>query len=279
MQNKTMIGVVALAATLLVPFADARAQDASKYPDWSGQWRRAEGGQNRFDPSRPPGRAQNAPLTEEYKAVYEAGLADQAAGGQGNNMTYLCIPGGMPRVMTANQGIGFMVSPKLTLVLFGNGAPRRIYTDGRAWPEEEPSFNGYSIGQWFDTDNDGRFDTLEVETRNMRGPRTFDGQGIPLHKDNATVVKERLYLDKTDATLLHNDLTTIDNALTRPWTVNKTYRKEKVERWVEANCSVNNTHVRVGSDNYLISADGFLMPARKGQKPPDLRYFEQAQKR
>jgi hypothetical protein len=172
-----------------------------------------------------------------------------------------------------------MVTPKLTLVLFAGAAPRRIYTDGRPWPqEEEPAFNGYSIGQWFDTDNDGRFDTLEVETRNLRGPRTFDGQGTPLHKDNATVIKERLYLDKADATLLHNDLTTIDNALTRPWTVNKTYRKEKVERWVEASCAANNTHIRVGKDDYLISADGFLMPAKKGQKPPDLRYFEQAQR-
>jgi len=27
-----------------------------------------------------------------------------------------------------------------------------------------------------------------------------------------------------------------------------------------------------------VTADGFLMPVKKGQKPPDLRYFEQAQK-
>jgi hypothetical protein len=186
----------------------------------------------------------------------------------------------MPRVMTANQGIGFMVTPKLSLVVFGNGTPRRIYTDGRKWPdEEEPSFNGYSIGQWFDTDNDGRFDTLEVETRNLRGPRTFDGQGTPLHADNKTVIKERLYLDKADPTLLHNDLTTIDNALARPWTVNKTYRREKEERWIEAACTANNTHVRVGKEDYLISADGFLMPAKKGQATPDLRYFQPQQSR
>jgi hypothetical protein len=37
-----------------------------------------------------------------------------------------------------------------------------------------------------------------------------------MHEDNQTVVKERIYLDKADKDLLHNDLTTIDHALTRP---------------------------------------------------------------
>ena len=26
----------------------------------------------------------------------------------------------------------------------------------------------------------------------MKGPRTFEGTGLPLHKDNQTVVKERI---------------------------------------------------------------------------------------
>jgi len=31
--------------------------------------------------------------------------------------------------------------------------------------------------------------------------------------------------------------------------------------------------VRIGTENYMIGADGLLMPAKKGQQPPDLRYF------
>ena len=70
---------------------------------------------------------------------------------------------------------------------------RRIFTDGRKWPEDiEAAYAGYSIGKWEDTDRDGRFDTLVVETRAIRAPRTFDDSGIPLHKDNHTVVKERI---------------------------------------------------------------------------------------
>jgi hypothetical protein len=276
MRSKNSSGAIALTAAILMTIVGAQAQDANKYPDWSGQWRRAEGGPNRYDPSKPPGRAQEIPLTAEYQAIYEAGLKDQAAGGQGNNLTYRCIPGGLPRAMTAQQGIEFIVTPKTTYVWFNNGGGRRIYTDGRAWPEnEEPAFNGYSIGKWLDTDGDGRYETLEVETRNFKGPRTFDGNGHPLHADNETVIHERIYLDKANPNLIHNDITTIDHALTGPYAVNKTYRREQTPRWVEASCTENNQHVVIGKENYYVSADGLLMPARKDQAPPDLRYFNQ----
>jgi hypothetical protein len=68
----------------------------------------------------------------------------------------------------------------------------------------------------------------------------------------------------------------IDNALTRPWTVTKVYRRvpDAHPHWEEENCPETNTHVRVGKDDYMISGDGFLMPTAKGQKPPDLRYFK-----
>jgi len=270
------IGATALVAALVTIIAGASAQDATKYPDWSGKWIGRVGG---YDPSKPPGRGQEALLTAEYQAIFEAGLADYAAGGQGNNPTYLCIPPGMPRIMMAIQGVEFVVTPNITYVLFSDTLPRRIYTDGRAWPTDvEPSYAGYSIGKWLDSAGTGRFDTLEVETRNMKGPRTFDGAtGIPLHKDNQTVVKERIYADKADRDVIHNEVTTIDHALTHPWMAIKTYRREKNPVWFEENCSENNTHVSIGNEDYVKSWDGLLMPARKDQAPPDLRYFKQTQ--
>jgi len=42
---------------------------------------------------------------------------------------------------------------------------------------------GYSIGNWKDEDGDGRFDLLEVETRNFKGPRNLEATGLPLHRD------------------------------------------------------------------------------------------------
>ena len=37
--------------------------------------------------------------------------------------------------------------------------------------------------------------------------------------------------------------------------------------------AIHDLQVRVGKENYMISGDGYLMPVRKDQPPPDLRYF------
>ena len=40
---------------------------------------------------------------------------------------------------------------------------RRIYTDGRDWPQDiEPSFVGYSIGKWRDENGDGHIAAIHV---------------------------------------------------------------------------------------------------------------------
>jgi hypothetical protein len=281
MPNRYALGAVALVLALRATAdAAAQAQDATKYPDWGGQRLRAESGAPRYDSTRLPGRGQQAPLTQEYRAVHEASMADQAAGGQGGDMTYRCLPMGMPRAMTTIFPLEFIVTPKITYVLFenSNAMPRRIYTDGRDWPkDEEPTFHGYSIGRWSDTVGDGRYDTLEVETRNLRGPHTYDNTGIPLHNDDQAVIKERVYVDKANPDLLVNEITAIDHALTRPWGTAKRYRLEREKPiWSENSCALGNNHVAIGAENYMISGDGYLMPVRKNQAPPDLRYFTRA---
>ena len=154
-----------------------------------------------------------------------------------------------------------------------------MHTDGRDFPEGfEPSYMGYSIGKWIDEDGDGRYDALEVETRLLKGPRTFDPSGAPLHKDNQTIVKERFFLDKANPDILHDVVTTIDHALTRPWTVDKWYIRVPDPIWVEAICSEGNDHLKLGGEDYMISADGFIMPAKKNQAPPDLKFFKETQK-
>ena len=284
MRYRSLIGAVAL-ALLGIPGAHAQSAskdapskyDAVRYPDWSGpmRWIQTRGG-NRYDQYKPPGRGQEPPLTAEYQALFEAGLKDQAEGGQGNNQTYSCLPGGMPRDMAGNQGLEIVVTPKAAHVIFVQTVPRRIYTDGRDWPANaDPSYFGYSIGRWIDEDGDGRYDVLEVETRNFMGPRSFDNAGIPLHADNETVIRERIYRDKQDPRVIHDEMTTIDHALTRPWTVDKTYRLTDNPEFVQNICSVGNVHVVIGKDAYFLSAEGLLMPTKKGQGPPDLRYFRQ----
>jgi hypothetical protein len=92
-----------------------------------------------------------------------------------------------------------------------------------------------------------------------------------------TVIKERLTVSKSNPNILHNEITTIDPALTQPWTIAKNYRRDAKANepywWREAICAENNPHVKIGKEVYMLSADGYLMPTRKEQAPPDLRYF------
>src|SRR5215470_13697959 len=262
------LGLIASVA-LMSSLASAQTLDLSKYPDWSGQWKRPPGPGIQWDQTKRPGLTQQPPLTPEYQAIFEASIADQAKGGQGENIRVTCSTNGMPRVMTVIRPIEFVIQPKVTFVVFESYMPRRIFTDGRDFPiEENPSMIGYSIGHWVDQDGDGRYDLLEVETRNFKGPRNLEATGLPLHRDNQTVVKERIQLDKANRDTLLNEITVIDNAFTRPWTITKRYIRETEKViWKEDECGENNNHIVIGKDNYFMSADGYLMPTRKGQKP------------
>ena len=62
--------------------------------------------------------------------------------------------------------------------------------------------------------------------------------------------------------------------------VNKRYRRNPAAQpdWPEYVCGEKNLHVQVGKENYFVSGGGYMMPARKNQAPPDLRYFRQTQK-
>jgi len=218
-------------------------------------------------------------LTPEYQARLEASIADQARGGQGDDNRVSCITAGMPRIMTGTRPFELVVLPAVTYVYGEGNMPRRIYTDGRSFPaNEEPTLMGYSIGKWIDEDGDGKYDVLEVETRNFKGPRTYENSGMRLHNDGASIIKERVFLDKANSGLLRIEITSIDHALTRPWTVLKTFRRERKVVWAEYECSESNNHVMVGKEDYYLSADGYLMPTRKDQPPPDPRYFKQTRK-
>ena len=278
MAKRIWIATLTLAAGLSLLAGAAQAFDESKYPDWKGKWQRPVG--ERPVGVKPPDKA---PLTAEYQAIFDWDVADQKAGGHGTEPSWMCLPPGMPRAMNVFEPMEIVITPKVTFVLISHiHDNRRIYTDGRDWPSDlEPSFAGYSIGRWIDSEGSGRYDTLEVETRGpFKGPRAYDTSGLPLHSDNRTIVKERIYLDKHDPDLMWDEITTFDDALTRPWTVMKKYARdtEPNPNWIEAVCTENNPHVHIQNDNYFVSADGMLMPARKGQKPPDLRYFAQPQK-
>src|SRR5260370_18595512 len=153
MGYRSFVGATMLAAVLLAP-PGAQAFDESRYPDLKGQWRRTNTGNPLriglpWDQIKPVGLGQEAPLTPEYQAIYEANLRDQAEGGQGTDPTFTCLSPGMPRVMIAYAPMEVVVTPYTTYILLENiHASHRIHTDGRSFPgnmEEDPQLSGYSI--------------------------------------------------------------------------------------------------------------------------------------
>jgi hypothetical protein len=283
MSHQSGILSIAVAGMLSTMIAGATAQEKSKYPDWSGQWNRVpDGDVPRYDPTKPI-RKQEAPLKPEYAARAEESTKDQDLGGMGLDMAYTCRPPGMPRMMSGVARMEFLIAPDITRILFDRNdyAPRRIYTDGRDWPKigpDDTTFPGYSIGKWIDKDGTGRYDELHIETRHVRNPRTWDQSGIPMADDDDGVITERLFLDKGNPRILHNEMTSIDNSLTRPWTVMKNYRRAPDVLWGENNCIEGQTWVTIGKEVYYLSGDGTIMPIKKGQPPPDLKYFNRALK-
>jgi hypothetical protein len=286
MLQRALLGA-AVSAALSIASADAQILDYAKYPNLKGQWERfivrGVGGQPSLDQTKPWGKGQQAPLTAEYEAIHDASLADIAAGGLGGDLDHTrCGAEGMPFMMVAFRPLEFVISPDTTYIIIADYDPvRRIYTDGRDWPaNEEPTFAGYSIGRWVDETGEGRYNVLEVETRNFKGPREYDATGLPLHQDNQSIFKERFYLDKANPNILHDEITVIDHALTRPWTVDKRYTRNPEPRpqWFESICAEYNAQVFVGNQHYYLSAEGLLMPTRPDQPPPDTRYFKQPSK-
>src|SRR5205085_964263 len=214
--------------------------------------------------------------------VLRQSVADQAQGGVGNDPVAQCYAGGMPRMMSYEDQ-EYVIMPGITYILLGGDDHlRRIFTDGRDWPAQlNPTYVGYSIGKWIDADGDGVYDTLEVETRGpFKGPRTYDASGLPLHPDNESVFKERFFIDKADPNVLHDVITAFDHALTRPWTADKTFRRnaERHPDWPEYYCMVANRRVVLGRETYYLNDEGMLAPSRRDQPPPDLTYFKQTSK-
>src|SRR6201987_3884502 len=136
MPYRILLGAVALTALPLSP-AQAQIFDPAKYPDIAGEWR--ESAIFRWAPG------EKAPLTPAYRAIFEANLADQAAGGQGFDQMHRCLPPGMPRQIHVYSPMEIIITPKTPYMLVDHiHDDRRIHTDGRDWPAGiDPVFSGF----------------------------------------------------------------------------------------------------------------------------------------
>jgi hypothetical protein len=96
------ISSVVLIGVLCASLNGAWALDESKYPDWKGQWVRADSAEIAPWDSRKPGSRkswglrQQPPLTPQFQAIFEANLKHQVAGVKASDLGMRCIPAAVP---------------------------------------------------------------------------------------------------------------------------------------------------------------------------------------
>ena len=86
-----------------------------------------------------------------------------------------CLPGGPAEILGGQYRI--IQSANVTGILYGSGAYRQIFTDGRALPKDpNPTWWGYSVGHW-------EGDTLVVESAGFNDRTWLDFAGHPHTED------------------------------------------------------------------------------------------------
>jgi hypothetical protein len=74
--------------------------------------------------------------------------------------------------------------------------------------------------------------------------RTWDQSGMPTASAGEGVITERIHLDPANPDIIRNQITTIDNSLTRPWSTTKSYRRNtRNVVWAQDRRSEGNPHV------------------------------------
>ncbi len=128
-----------------------------------------------------------------------------------------CYPPGTPRVYFHPYPFEFVQAKKFMLMVFEyDHTIRRIYTDGRALPDDpDPSWMGYSVGHW-----DGNT-TFVVDTVGFNEKTWLDRLGHA-HSEQLHVTERFRRVDRDHLEL---DITMTDpKALAKPWTTTFYYQ-------------------------------------------------------
>ncbi|HUA19866.1 MAG TPA: hypothetical protein VMU80_10410 [Bryobacteraceae bacterium] len=216
-----------------IDFAAPTPQTPDGHPDFSGLWEPAHvkggrGGGMNGTPPLPfpiPTSPGDPPVAQFFNigAGFKDGLlpftpwgAQVRAQRKGNNNKdnpdALCLPLGLTQLHMHPQPREIVQTPREIVVLYeANGNVRRILTDGRGLPNNDPTpwFYGYSVGHW-----DG--DTLVVETTGFRDDVWLDVEGSPLTSTGKMTERWR----RPKFGLMQIDITIEDpKAYTKPFTV------------------------------------------------------------
>ena len=133
-----------------------------------------------------------------------------------------CLPGGPSEILLSQYRI--IQAPNVIGILYGSGAYRQIFTDGREPPKApNPTWWGYSVGRW-------QGDTLVVESAGFNDRSWLDFSGHP-HTEDLRVTERfrRRDFGHMDLQLTYEDPKTFTKPLTFSLGVNYVPDTEMLE--------------------------------------------------
>jgi len=186
-------------------------------PDLSGTWSPDLRDQYAQEDSNPPA------WTAKVREQVAHWVAEEEAG-RPKGLFIDCLPHGMPSLMTiTHNALEFLVTPgRVTILGESDGNRlRRIWTDGRAMPEDpDPSFDGYSVGHW-------EGGVLVVETKAII-PQSYiaisESIGIPNGGDMA--IRERIHLIEPDVMAVDLEISA-PKILSAVWKTRRLYHRKR----------------------------------------------------
>ena len=214
---------VALAAPVVAGAevnSPARVRAFARLPDWTGIWLSDSeqsdlGGRNSLKSFR---FTEHPPYNAAWEAKYQERLARSRTKSTAEAPTIRSCIIDFPATMESPQPFELIAMPEETVMTFGDGTFRHIFTDGRGHPSKDdiwPTVTGHSIGHW-----EGQ--TLVVDTI-ARSPGPDRYIGLAAYSEQAHF-SERIRMVGKDRL---EDVMTIDDpvAFTHPWTVNLGFQR------------------------------------------------------
>ena len=200
-----------LAAGVALAALPALAQ-AQAHPDFTGAWIVTP-----YSPALTPSDGKPVPFKPAAKAVYDKHLAAAAKGDKSWDETSICLPEGLPRLLTINEPFEIMQKDKAVYFVAQNRLPFRAYFNEQPPTDVDPLYLGFSVAKWVGP-------ALVIDTNGFRDSTMLDDKGIP-HSEKLHLTQAfKLAPGGKAMTVTY----TIDDpdTFTRPWTATKTFTRK-----------------------------------------------------
>ena len=207
---KTLISTLAAGAALAALPALAQAQ--AGHPNFTGAWT-IVGHSSALKPLD----GKPVPLNDKGKALYDAHLAAAKKGDMSWDETTICIPEGLPRIMTINEPFEIMQRDKAVYFVAQNRVPWKAFFGEKLPDDPDPFYMGYSVAKW-----EGK--TLVLDSAGFRDNTVLDDKGLPHSEQLHLTSKFKLGKDGKTMTVTYTFTDPTD--YTRPWSAKASFVKK-----------------------------------------------------